>query len=133
MALALRLCAAALVLISLAVIIRKDWLRLTRAAVRVDAVVVGHRSTLDEGHRLYAARFAFEADGQPVEVVDQRLYAHPQPAVGERVRLSYPAGHPELAHIPRPIVWTAIYIALLALLAVLGLQIFERPGWIIGS
>lgn len=115
----------ALVVFALWAIARHDWLRLTRASVRVHAKVIGYRCNSDDGQKSYSARFMFDAAGQPVEVIDQLLVAQRSPPVGAEVWLHYPQGRPELARIPRPATWAMVYSVLLAILTVL---IFKLCG-----
>jgi hypothetical protein len=119
---------AALVVFALWAIARHDWLRLTRASVKVKAKVIGHRYNSDDGQKSYSARFAFDAAGQPFEVVDQLLVTQRSPTVGTELWLHYPQGRPDLARIPRPATWAMVYAVLLAMLTVL---IFKLCGGLI--
>jgi len=112
----------ALVVFALWAIARHDWLRLTRASVRVKAKVVGHRCNSDDGQESFSACLAFDAAGHPTEVVDQLLLSQRSPAVGTEVWLYHPKGRPDLARIPRPATWTMVYAVLLGILTLL---IFE--------
>lgn len=117
---------ALLAAFALVAIGQHDWHRLARRSVRVKATVVGHQSRWDEGEKCYAARLAFEADGKAIEVVDGTLAPAPEPAVGTEVMLRYPAGRPDLARLPRPVTWIAVYAALVATLAMLGAELLKR-------
>ncbi len=114
----------ALVLFALWVTARRDWVRLTRASVRVPAKVVGHSTSWDDGQRAYAARLVFDLDGQSIEVVDQVFSSRPNPPIGAELWLNYPIGRPDLARIPRPVTWLLVYAALLTMLVLLGMVLW---------
>ncbi len=116
-----------LCLFSLWALARHDWLRLTRPSLRVLATICGHRSTLDEGHRNYAALFRFSAEGAEHEVADS-LYSPTRTfAVGTIMELVYPEGRPELARPPRLLMWIAVYGVLIGLGSVLAAKMM---GWL---
>ncbi len=105
----------ALCLFALWVMIRRDWLRLTRPASRVLATVVDHRAGWDEGSKVYSAVFRFTDVSGPREVVDQLRTATPRPPLGSQVELCFPEGHPELARPPRVLLWVSVYALLIGL------------------
>lgn len=117
----------ALCLFSLGVLVRRDWTRLMGIGRTVDAEVIGHRVSRDSDGTSYAATYRFSAEGKEHLVHDEVLGTRPQPPVGTRVRLSYPFGHPELARIPRPLTWLAVYGLLLFLL---GMLVAKAFGWL---
>ena len=110
----------ALCLFSLWAIARHDWLRLTRPSRRVVGEVIGHRTRLDGESRNFAAIYRFTAEDAVHEVQDMVLNAAPRPAVGSLRELVYPAGHPELARPPRPLLWGTVYLFLIGAGALLS-------------
>lgn len=119
----------ALCLFSLWVLARRDWVRLTRPAVRVEAEVTGYRSTWNEGARSYAPVYRFASEGAEHEVVEAVYSGAQAPPLGTKVALSHPAGRPDLAHVPRPLLWLAVYALLAFMEAVLLAKVM---GWIGG-
>jgi hypothetical protein len=109
----------ALCLFALGAIARRDWVRITSISRQVEAEVIGHRTTSDNDGTSYGAIYRFSAEGASHEVTDEVLHGTPTPPLGTRVMLSYPFGQPELAHVPRPLVWLAVYATLLFLLGML--------------
>ncbi|WP_088310981.1 DUF3592 domain-containing protein [Novosphingobium sp. B 225] len=121
--------AMALVLLTLALLLRSDlprWLGMER---RVDAEVIGHHSSVHDNTRSYAPVYRFGAEGRTHEVTDQVYSGREYPPVGTRVTLSYPHGRPDLARVPRPWLWLGVYAVLLYGLAVL---IGKATGWLQG-
>ena len=108
-------------------IARHDWLRLTSPSRRVNARVTGHRTSWEDGSKSYAAIYGFTAEGGSHEVVDQVYSASQQPPLDTFRELSYPEGRPDLARPPRPILWGAIYVFLILLIAML---FSSWMGWI---
>ncbi len=119
----------ALCLFSLWVLARRDIVRLTRPAVRVDGVVTGYRSTWDEGARSYAPVYHFTIEGAEHEVVEAVYSGVQKPPLGTVVALRYPAGRPDLAQVPRPLMWLAVYAVLAGLEVVL---LAKMMGWLRG-
>lgn len=118
-----------LCLFSLWAIARHDWVRIGSPGRLVEARVSGHRTQRDDNGVSYAATYAFAAEGAEHEVTDQVYHRRPHPAEGERVMLSYPFGRPELAHVPRPLMWLAVYALLLTLFGVLlAKALGQLPG-----
>ncbi|WP_296677385.1 hypothetical protein [Novosphingobium sp.] len=109
----------ALCLFSLWAIGRRDWVRLRGLTRSVDAEVIGHRITRDSDGTSHAAVYRFTAEGAAHEVTDQVLHTSPRPPLGTRVTLHYPFGRPELARVPRPLMWLGVYALLAALFALL--------------
>ncbi len=127
MELYLLLAGQALCLFSLWVLARRDFVRLTRPPVRVEAEVTGYRSTWNEGSRSYAPVYRFTSEGAEHEVVEA-VYSGPEyPPRGTMVVLRHPAGCPELAQVPRPLMWLAVY-GLLVFLE--GMLLAKMMGWI---
>lgn len=116
-----------LCLFSLWAIGRYDWLRLTRPARRVMGEVTGFRAGNAKGGRTYAPVYRFADEGGSHEVVDALFSSSQNPPLGSMRELTYPAGHPELARPPRPLMWTAVYLGLLALL---GLLVAKGMDWL---
>jgi hypothetical protein len=108
-------------------VMRHDWLRLTRPALKVDARVIGHRRSLSDGDTSWAAIYAFEVAGKTHEVTDQIYHLRPKPPIGTQMQLVYPHDHPELARAPRRLMWASVYAALLLMPAILVAKFF---GWI---
>lgn len=119
----------ALCLFSLWVLARRDWVRLTRPALRVEAEVTGYRSTWNEGARSYAPVYRFASEGAEHEVVEAVYSGAQYPPLGTMVALSHPAGRPDLAQVPRPLMWLAVYALLAVMEAVL---LAKMMGWIGG-
>lgn len=119
----------ALCLFSMSVLARRDWVRLTRPSVRVEAAVTGYRSTWNEGARSYAPVYRFTSEGAEHEVVEAVYSGVQKPPVGTVVALDHPAGRPELARVSRPLLWGSVYAALVFLQAVL---MAKMMGWLEG-
>lgn len=119
----------ALCLFALWAIARHDWVRLTTISRQTAGEVVGHRISRDSDGTSYAATYRFSAEGESHEVTDQVLHRAPLPPLGTRVALSYPVGRPDLARVPRPLLWGGIYLLLIALLAILVAKLL---GWLPG-
>ncbi|WP_295530658.1 hypothetical protein [Novosphingobium sp. Chol11] len=113
----------ALCLFSLWALARHDWLRLTRPPRRVLATVVGYRGSMDEGHRNFAARFRFSAEGAEHEVVDAVYGSTRAFAEGTVMELVYPEGRPDLARPPRLVLWAGVYGVFVFLTTVLGTKL----------
>ena len=60
-------------------------------------------------------------------MADQVYSTRPSQALGDRVWLTYPDGRPDLARVPRPLLWTAVYLCIGGIAAVLALRL---AGWI---
>ena len=116
-----------LCLFSLWVLARRDFVRLTQPSRRVMGLVTGYRSTWDEGARAYAPVFRFSSDGAEHEVVDALYSNTAKPPVGTQVALAYPEGRPDLAQVPRPLLWLSVYALLAGLEAVL---LAVMMGWL---
>jgi hypothetical protein len=119
----------ALCLFSLWVLARRDFVRLTRPAVRVEGVVRGYRSMWNEGSRSYAPVYGFTSEGTEHEVVEPVHSGAQKPPLGTVVALRYPAGRPDLAQVPRPLMWLAVYALLAGLEAAL---LAKMMGWLTG-
>lgn len=109
----------ALCLFSLWAIARHDWLRLTRPGRRVTGEVTGHRSSWEDSIKTYAAIYRFRDENGEHEVADSLYRAVARPEIGTTRELAYPRGRPDLARPPRPLLWSGIYLFLLALLSIL--------------
>ena len=119
----------ALCLFSLWVLARADLVRLTRPACGVEAVVTGYRSTWNEGSRSYAPVYRFTSEGAEHEVTEALHSTVQKPPVGTAVSLRHPQGRPDLARVPRPLLWLAVYGLLVGLEAVL---LAKMLGWLHG-
>jgi uncharacterized membrane protein YccC len=117
----------ALCLFSLWAIARHDWLRLTRPTRRITARVTGHRSHFEENTHNFAAVFSFTDETGLHEVVDGVFYSDRRPTVGTLRELRYPAGRPDLARPPRPLLWSAIYATIMAMA---GMLFGKWMGWL---
>ncbi|WP_421852095.1 hypothetical protein [Novosphingobium sp.] len=117
----------ALCLFCLWVLARRDFVRLTRPALRVEGVVAGYRSIWDEGACSYAPVYRFTSEGGEHEVIEAIYGPVKKPAVGTGVSLCHPAGRPDLAQVPRPLLWLAVYALLAGLDAVL---LAKMLGWL---
>jgi hypothetical protein len=129
MELFLLLAGQALCLFSLGVLARRDLVRLTRPAVRVDGVVTGYRSTWSEGSGSYAPVYSFTSEGAEHEVVEAVYSSAQQLPLGTVVALRYPAARPDLAQVPRPLMWLTVYALLAGLEALL---LAKTMGWLQG-
>ena len=117
----------ALCLFALWAIARRDWVRWGAVMREVDAAVTGHRTSRDGDGNHYAAIYAFQAEGARHEAIDEVYSARPVPPIGQRRRLTYPARRPDLARVPRPALWLAVYGLLLGLIGVFAAKLL---GWI---
>lgn len=119
----------ALVVFSLAILIRRDWLRLTFPSRQVIAEVIDHHQSRDpDSHRLnYAAIYRFDDETGDHQVTDAVCSLKPEPSLGTLVELTYPDGHPDLARKSRPLTWVMVYLALVAMLSVL---VGKLLGWL---
>jgi hypothetical protein len=117
----------ALCLFSLWAIARFDWVRLTRPSRRVGAVVTGHRSSWSDGDKSYAAIYRFALGSTEHDVTDAVYGSSPKPPLGTRVELVHPEGRPDLARVPRPLMWLVVYGVLVGLDAVL---LAKMMGWL---
>jgi hypothetical protein len=107
----------ALLLFVLAVLLWRDWPRLTRSLRRAQGEVCSHRKSDGVDGVSYAAVYRFTAEDGPHEVIDP-VYGHsPRPPLGTRVELTYPEGRPDLARPPRPLLWGMLYLIVLGTLA----------------
>ncbi|MBV1690464.1 hypothetical protein KRR38_22965 [Novosphingobium sp. G106] len=97
-----------LCLVTLWLLGRHDWVRLTRARRRVTASVTGHRVTRDDATS-YSAIYAFTDESGRHEVTDAVYEATPRPPIGAVCELVYPAGRPDLARPPRLVLWLCVY------------------------
>lgn len=116
-----------LCLFCLIMLIRRDWVRLTRISRTIEAEVIGHRIVRDSEGTGYAAIYRFSAEGESHEVKDEVLSNRALPPVGAKANLTYPLGRPDLAHVPRPWVWLTVYGLLLLLL---GILVAKAMGWL---
>jgi hypothetical protein len=114
-------------LFALWAIARRDWVRLTTISRNVSGEVTGHRISRDSDGTSYAAILTFSAEGKTHEVTDQVLNANPTPPVGTKVNLTYPHGRPDLARIPRPLLWAMVYALLIGMILLLGAS---AAGWL---
>ena len=129
MVLYLLIAGQALCLFSLWVLARADLVRLTRPACRVEAVVTDFRSTWNEGSRSYAPVYRFTSEGAAHEVTEALYSGARKPPVGTPVALQHPKGRPDLARVPRPLLWLSVYGLLVGLEAVL---LAKMMGWLHG-
>lgn len=129
MVLYLLIAGQALCLFSLWAIARYDWVRLTRPARRIPAVVTGHRAGWSGGDKSFAAIYRFALGGAEHDVTDGVYGSSPKPPVGTTVELVYPEGRPDLARPPRPLLWLSVYGLLVGLDAIL---LAKMMGWIGG-
>jgi len=119
----------ALCLFSLWVLARADIVRLTRPACRVEAVVTGYRSTWNEGSKSYAPVYRFTSEGAQHDVTEAVYSGARKPAVGTAISLRHPQGRPDLARVPRPLLWLAVYGLLVGLDVML---LAKMMGWLHG-
>ncbi|MFM5950762.1 MAG: hypothetical protein ACKOPM_16275 [Novosphingobium sp.] len=108
----------ALCLFSLWVLARRDWVRIFTINRTAEAEVSDHRISRDGDGTGYAATYRFFAEGQEHEVTDEVYHASPRPPIGARVTLRYPLGRPELARVPRTLLWLGVYALLIGMFAV---------------
>lgn len=126
---AIILAGLALCLFALWALVRKDAARWFALSREVRATVVGHQEGWSDGHRTYAARLRFEAEGTSHEVIDQVLNGRPTPPEGTVVMLRFPVGRPDLARIPRPWTWAWVYLTIIGMT---GILVARLMGWIGG-
>lgn len=119
--------ALALVALCLFLVGRNDWVRLQSLARTADGEVIRHHCQIHDNIRSYAAVYAFDAEGKRHEVTDQVYSGKPGPDVGTRIKLTYPFGRPDLARVPRPMMWLGVYAVLLFLL---GILVAKAMGWL---
>jgi hypothetical protein len=112
---------------SLWALIRHDRLRLGAPSREARAVVVGYTQGWSDGQPNYAARLRFDAEGATHDVTDQIYRSIRKPPEGTAVIVRYPEGRPDLARIPRPLMWLAVYGAILLMT---GLLLARLLGWI---
>jgi hypothetical protein len=117
----------ALCLFSLWAILRHDWLRLTRPVRRSRGTVVGHSRGHDDGAATYSARIRFAAEDGEHEVIDPMLAPTPHLPLGTMVEVAWPAGRPDLARPPRPLLWALCYAVLLGLTTIVAARL---AGWL---
>lgn len=111
----------------LAILIAEDWQHLSKPARRVTATIVGFRSDIDEGARRFTARLSFtDETGQSVEVLDKVYGPNRAPVEGSQVDLVYPAGRPDMARVPRPLLRLLIYGFLGFLLVMVVLRMMGK-------
>lgn len=108
------------VLFSIWVLVRADFVRLTRPAARVEAVVTGHRSMWTEGGRSYAPIYRFASEGAEHQVTEVLFRMAAAPPLGTAVSLRHPEGRPDLARVPRLVLWIMVYGVLVGLEVVLA-------------
>lgn len=70
---------------------------------RVQAKIVRHHRTREDGATMYAAILLLpDGHGRFIEVRDPLYTPFPKPVIGELVEVVYPADHPHKARIPHP-------------------------------
>lgn len=121
--------AIAFVALCLWLVARNDLVRLNGIARQVRGEVIGHHSSIHDNARSYSPIYRFSAEGQTHEVTDQVYSGAPKPPVGTIVELTYPHGRPDLARVPRPLLWLWVYGALLLML---GILVGKQMGWLAG-
>ena len=121
--------AMAFVALCLWLVARNDLQRLKGPSRQVPGEVVGHHCSFHDNVRSYAPVYRFSAEGGTQEVTDQVYSGRPHPPLGTRVQLTYPQGRPDLARVPRPLLWAGVYLLLIGLLAVL---VAKQAGWLVG-
>jgi hypothetical protein len=119
----------ALCLFSLWAISRHDWLRLIRPIRRAVGEVCNHRISHDADGVSYAAIYRFTAEDGEHEVIDAVYSVAAKPPIGTRIELTYPAGRPDLARPPRPLLWSGVYLLLFGMLGILAAKAL---GWLDG-
>jgi len=119
--------AVALLCVALAAMLRHDWVRIVRPAVRVQGEVIGHRSGVSDGDTDYAAIYRFTVEGVVHEVADGIYTAVRRPDVGTRRTLHFPQGRPDLARPPRLAFWIMVYGLLAGMAALLFAKLM---GWL---
>lgn len=117
----------AFAVLCLGLLIRHDWLRLTRPSRRVLAEVIGHDSRFQGGGMEFAAIYGFYDEAGAHEVTDAVTHADPEPEEGEMVELVYPAGRPDLARPPRLLMWLGVYATFVFIVAMTSAKLL---GWL---
>jgi hypothetical protein len=110
----------ALVVIVLWILLRDDWLFITRPLVRVAGEVVRHDKTFSDGDDAWRAVFAFtDEHGTQREAFDIILFQNPRPAIGTRITLTYPRGAADKARVQRLVLRGLLYAVMLFMAAAL--------------
>jgi hypothetical protein len=117
----------AFAVLCLGLLIRHDWLRLTRPSRRVLAEVIGHHSRFQGGAMAFSAIYGFYDEAGAHEVTDAVTHAEPEPEEGETIELVYPAGRPDLARPPRLLTWLGVYATFVF---ILGMTTAKLLGWL---
>ena len=89
----------------------QDYLLFRRPRIRTTGIVVGHRTSEDDGSKYYSGRISFlDESGKAYEFTDSYGKATPKPEIGSDIQVIYPVGEPQHARIPRPFLRIVIYL-----------------------
>lgn len=123
---AILLAALALLLTGATLLARREGPRLLRPLHRVDASVIGHGESWEDGQPCYAPTYAFtSADGAAHEVTDTVYTPAKRPPLGTVLALSYPTGRPDLARPARPWLMAAVWLFLAYSIAMVVMQLLR--------
>ncbi|MFM9852132.1 MAG: hypothetical protein ACKVOJ_04875 [Sphingomonadaceae bacterium] len=118
----------ALVVIVLWILLRDDWLFITRPLVRAEGEVIRHDKTFSDGDDAWRAVFAFtDEDGARREALDITLFQNPRPPIGTRITLNYPKGAADKARVQRLLLRGLLYAVMLFMAAAL---VGRLMGWL---
>ncbi|MEP2990380.1 MAG: hypothetical protein ABJN65_00620 [Parasphingorhabdus sp.] len=108
----------------LALTLRSDVLFVRNETRRVQAKIVRHHRTREDGATMYAAILLLPDNrGGFIEVRDPLYTPFPKPVIGELVEVVHPAGYPEKARIPHPWFRALLYGGLGYAFVMIGLEI----------
>ncbi len=104
--------------------LRSDIAFIRNDTRRVQAKIVRHHRTREDGATMYAAILLLpDGHGRFIEVRDPLYTPFPKPVIGELVEVVYPADHPHKARIPHPWFRALMYGGLGYAFAIIGLQL----------
>lgn len=108
----------------LALTLRSDVLFVRNETRRVQAKIVRHHRTREDGATMYAAILLLpDSRGGYIEVRDPLYTPFPKPVIGELLEVVHPAGYPEKARIPHPWFRALLYGGLGYAFVMIGLEI----------
>ena len=110
----------ALVLFVIGALAWRDLGWRNRRRTQVEGEVARFAPSMNDGVEVFAPVIRFSADGAEHEVTDVVYSARPKRAVGDKIKLIYPSGRPDLARISRPAMWVMIYGVLVFMAAIMA-------------
>lgn len=116
------------VLLVLWILVRDDWLFITRPLVQAEGEVIRHDKTFSDGADAWRAVFVFtDEEGVQREARDIMLAQRPRPEIGTRVILTHPKGAPDKARVQRLALRALLYLMMLFLI---GVFVGRLMGWL---